>query len=71
MSDQLHLLSERRKALMWEQRLSTKRLAHRADVGEWTVLRILRGHDVRLTTLEKIAAALKTDVASLLKRPAA
>ena len=65
------ILAQRLKALMWDQRLSTRRLALRAGVGEWTVLRILRGHDVRVTTLDKIATALQTDVAALLSRPAA
>lgn len=51
--------------------MSRRGLAIRAEVDERTIRKLLNGEDVKLSTLEKVAAALHTEVAALLQRPAA
>jgi transcriptional regulator with XRE-family HTH domain len=46
--------------------LRTEDLAARSGTSMGTVLRVERGHDVRMTTLDRIAAALDTTSAKLL-----
>lgn len=47
--------------------LTQRQLAARAELDERTIRRILDGKGTTITTLEKIALALETEVTALLK----
>lgn len=48
--------------------LSQRQLADLAGISERTLTRILSGNDVRLSTLQLLAAAIDTELATLLKK---
>ena len=64
------LLADRVWALMGELRLTQRGLARRAGVDERSIRRVLDGHGCTIAMLEKIALALHTEAAKIL-RPAA
>ena len=65
------IVAERIGDVMYACRMTKRGLAIRAGVDERTIRKLLNGDDVKLSTLEKVATALHTEVAALLQRPAA
>ena len=64
------LAATRIEQALHRQHLTQRHLAALSGVSEGTIRRVLDGQNVQLATLEKIATALKLEVAQLIARAA-
>lgn len=70
-SDLPALIASRINAAMHRRRWTKRHLSIRAGVDERTVRNVLAGNDMRIVTIERLAAVLNLDLSELLRKPAA